>query len=212
MATITQPNLAQQSLLTYIRSKDFSFVLDELSRPEVVKKLVPNRHLSNPLNTSHVPMYGHSLGGGAAGYAMHTGEKRIAGVLNMDGEIPVIERPLTTPVEHPYMFMQAEGQPTWPQIWPYLNWAHWIKLARSHHGTFLDMTYLAHLLGLEPVPPEVAQSIGRLAGDRVMEIVTEYLDAFLKFVLHGKKSALLIGKYEGFTEVKIVRSKMNQGH
>jgi hypothetical protein len=62
-------------------------------------------------------------------------------------------------------------------------------------------------MGLEPVPPELAKSIGSLPGDRVMEIITEYAHAFFQFVLTGNESGLLKGENEGFTEVKVIRSK-----
>ena len=39
-----------------------------------------------------------------------------------------------------------------------------------------------------------------------MEIITGYLNAFLKFVLNGKESALLERQSDDFPEVKIVRS------
>jgi hypothetical protein len=125
----------------------------------------------------------------------------------MDGTTPAVQRPLKLNIKQPYMFMQAEPQPEWPGLWPRLNWALWVKLVKSHHGTFEDFPLLAHLMGLEPVPHEVAHSIGSLPGDRVMEIITEYAHAFFQFVLKGKEPKLLGGESKDFPDVKFVRSK-----
>lgn len=211
--TITEPNLHQQYKLARTRAQDFSFVLDELARPDIVKKLVPNRDPDNVLKTDLVPMYGHSLGGGSIAVAM-IAETRIAGGLNLDGSI-VTGPVLTIGVENPYMFIRAatfEGAPrtedeTWTQIWPHLVTASEVRLKQSAHGTFLDMPLLAQMLGLDPVPPEVATSIGKLPGDRAMEIVVEYVHAFLQFVLNGKEAALLTGADKDFPELTFVRSK-----
>jgi hypothetical protein len=194
---------------TITRAHDFSFLLDELSKPEVVKKLVPNRHPSYPLNTTYVPMYGHSSGGGSGGYAMQIGEKRIAGNLNMDGTEPPAQAPVKIDIKQPYMFMQASGspQPEWPKLWPLTNWALWIKLARSEHGTFQDYPILAHLKGLEPLPPVAAKVIGHLPGDEVMDIIISYAHAFFQFLLTGKEPKLLQGESKDFPDVSFVRSK-----
>jgi hypothetical protein len=207
LGTVRFPDTPLQNKRIITRVDDFSFLLDELSKPEVVKKLVPNRHPSNTLKTTHVPMYGHSAGGGSAGYAMQIGEFRIAGTLNMDGSTPTAQLPLKVNIKQPYMFMAAMRQPKWRELWQRLNWGLWVKLVRSQHATFEDFPFLAHLMGLEPVPPELAKSIGSLPGDRVMEIITEYAHAFFQFVLTGNESGLLKGENEGFTEVKVIRSK-----
>jgi hypothetical protein len=154
-------------------------------------------------------MYGHSLGGGSPAVAMHMGETRIAGALDFDGSIPPVKTVLAEGVNKPYMFMRAQRpeDTTWTQMWPHLNWGLEIQLHGSQHGTYLDTPLLAHLLGMEPVPPSVAKSIGRIPGDRAMEVITEYVHAFIGFVLTGKTPTLLKGESENFPEVDFIRSK-----
>jgi pimeloyl-ACP methyl ester carboxylesterase len=189
--------------------EDFSFVLDELSKPEVVKKLVPNRHPDNALDTDHVPIYGHSLGGGAATVAMGTGETRIAGVLSIDGPVPPIKGIYTKDFKNPYMLINSQenlGDLRWDKLWPQLNWALQIDMHHSVHGTFLDYGLLAHLMGIKTTP-ELAHLLGTIPGERVVEVMNEYVHAYLQFLFTGKEPHLLERESEDFPEMEFIRSK-----
>ena len=74
---------AEAELATLTRAQDASFVLDQLANTTVVSTLIrsfdPEQHPKG-LNTTHVAMFGHSLGGAAAASAM-LNDTRILGGL-----------------------------------------------------------------------------------------------------------------------------------
>ena len=175
---------------------------------KVVRKLMPNRHPHNVLKTDLVPMFGHSMGGGSAAIAMSMGETRIAGALNLDGEIPPIKTTYINGVKNPYMIInnpESLGETSWDRLWPHLNWGLQFQLQHSTHGTFLDNGLLAQLMGVK-ITPDLAEAFGTIPGERYQEILVEYVNAFAQYCLHGKESMLLKGA-SVIPEMKFVRSE-----
>ncbi|KAK6395184.1 hypothetical protein LTR81_026141 [Elasticomyces elasticus] len=200
-------------LLLDTRVSDARFVLDELEKPDVVHALFSDLSPYCRPDTNHVAIIGHSLGGATAMLASSK-DDRVLGALNMDGGLAGVRSFLQDGTDVPVLLFESDSnslpntqQPDWPKIWPQLtDWKLWLRLERSEHGTFTDFPYLVHLLGMEPVPPEMATAIGRISGDRVLEIMSAYVDAFLDFVLRAKHQKLLEGPTEAFSEVEYLRS------
>lgn len=173
------------------RVKDFQFVLDQLAKKSVVKSLAPGVWKGDaPPNLGHVPIYGHSEGGGAALTAMQRDERFIGG-LNYDGDLDSVPYDKNKGLKQPYIYFssQASGknEPDLIKLFPSFKWALNLFLKKSQHGTFTDLPLIAHVLGLEPLTGQVAQVFGKVPGDRGMEIMTAYTTAFLKFCLNGAK-------------------------
>ncbi|KAK4909381.1 hypothetical protein LTR49_021833 [Elasticomyces elasticus] len=200
-------------LLVDTRVSDARFVHDELEKPAIVHHLFSNLSPYCAPNTNHVAMIGHSLGGVTAMLAS-SNDNRVIGTLNMDGGLDGVRSFHQDGTDVPVLLFESDSnslpntqQPDWPKIWPQLrDWKPWLRLDRSEHGTFTDFPYLVHLSGIEPVPPEMATAIGRISGDRLMEIISACVDAFLDFVLRAKHRKLLEGPTEAFSEVEYLRS------
>ncbi|KAK5722019.1 hypothetical protein LTR17_014523 [Elasticomyces elasticus] len=194
-------------VLVDTRISDTRFVLDELTKPRVVHHLFPGASRDCGPDTNRVAMIGHSLGGITA-MLVPAKDSRFIGALNMDGWID-LQSLLQDEIGVPVLLFERidTHQPYWPKIWPHLlDWKLWLRLEGSAHDTFTDFPYLVHLLGLEPVSPELAMMIGRVPGDRALELISTYVGAFLDFVLKGKHQKLLEGSTEKFAEVDYVRS------
>src|SRR6202012_2160004 len=128
-----------------VRVGDTSFVLNELSRGDVVDKLFSG-HCSSPLGaglaTNRTGMFGHSFGGATAAAAMLQ-DSRVIGGVNLDGGLagPVINEGL----KNPFMLFghrSNDTSQTWIDIWPHLNWKLDIELLNSTHTTFSDIPLL----------------------------------------------------------------------
>jgi hypothetical protein len=192
------------------RAEDVSFVLDSLSNTTLAHSLIPNLPDSG-LNTTHVPMFGHSLGGSTAFSIIGT-DDRILGGLSLDGGLygPILLNGTTKPFmflgheNHTRENIDADPLLSWQTQWPSLRgWKRYAMVTGSLHYDFSDYPILFEELGITPVG-EVAKDailLGSLKGTRAFEIVTEYVGAFLEFVVHGKMSELLDGPVHDFPEV-----------
>jgi hypothetical protein len=192
------------------RADDVSFVLDSLSNTTLAHSLLPNLPDSG-LNTTHVPMFGHSLSGSTAFSVIGT-DDRIMGGLSLDGNLygPILPNGTTKPFmflgheNHTRENIDADPLLSWQTPWPSLmGWKKYAMVAGSLHYDFSDYPILFEELGITPVG-EVATDaflLGSLNGTRAFEIVTEYTAAFLDFVAHGKTSNLLDGPVQDFPEV-----------
>jgi len=211
--TISQEaQLATAYLATQTRVEDVSFVLDQLSNPEIAHSLVPNLPASG-LNTSYTAMFGHSLGGITA-YSAIQSDERIMGGLNMDGDLFVPQAQLDKGTDKPFMFMAHTGHTrtnhtadpllTWEQAWSTLTgWKKDIILADSQHYDFSDYPIVLETLGIKPTyrEAEFALLVGTLGAQRALTIVTTYVTAFLDFVFTGECAGILDGPVKAFPEV-----------
>ena len=167
------------------RAQDASFVLDQLSRPSVARRLLPGA--SRGLDMRRVAMHGHSLGSAAAAVTIQD-DSRVVGGVDIDGSFfgTVINAGLT---RHFLLFGRQNhtrfNDASWGEIWPHvLGWKRELKLAGSQHYTFSDLPILVETLGLtERLSPELAMMVGTLDGARSLEIVSAYIVAFMNFVL-----------------------------
>lgn len=91
---------------------------------------------------------------------------------------------------------------SWFAIWPKLRaFKLDIILANSLHYTFSDFPVVLQTLGIVPSKATEALLVTDLDGRRALKIVTTYVTAFLDFVLHNKKSALLERPVPEFPEI-----------
>lgn len=189
------------------RAQDASFVLDSLHNATLARDLVPNLPISG-LNTSHVAMFGHSLGGASALTTMIL-DDRVIGGLDMDGAFfpPAVEKG----TDRPFMIMAHEGHvrknsdplDSWAKAWPNLTgWKRDIIVNGALHYDFSDYPIVFETLGITP-PTRIEEKllVGNLKGGRALKIVTSYVTAFLDFVVYGKPSALLESPVEEFPEI-----------
>ncbi|EOA82629.1 uncharacterized protein SETTUDRAFT_165100 [Exserohilum turcica Et28A] len=185
-----------------VRVEDGRFVLSQLGRKDVVRKLAPGSACG--FNTSRVAFYGHSFGGATAISALMN-DTRFTGAINMDGT----QYGNQTDVKKPaLLFGRAKPSPhnrtndaSWEGVWRHLKgWRRELGLEDSEHLTFGDVPLLLKLIRL-PIP--VKPIIGSLDGERSFEIITTYIEAFMDYVLKGKKSELFDGPSEKFPEIVV---------
>ncbi|KIN06343.1 hypothetical protein OIDMADRAFT_38650 [Oidiodendron maius Zn] len=189
----------------YVRVQDISFVLDQLSLPSTILRLLPE--LAGRIDVSKVGIFGHSLGGATAAQAMLS-DRRFIGGINLDGMLfgSVIERGL----DRPFVIFAHEGHnlttdATWAAFWPNLSgFRRELILNGSTHGTFTDLPEVADLIGLRAeFPQQVTELLGSTLGERASQIIATYVSSFFGFVLKGKKSELYDGPSKDFPEVAI---------
>jgi len=210
-----------------VRVQDATFVLDQLANTTVVRQLIPGAY---KLDTSTVAMVGHSLGGAATASAM-VNETRITGGLDMDGEIfgDVLEEGFDKPfllfghTNNTRFYNGSDPDAklsalTWTELWSVVTgWKLELELASSLHYTFSDFPEQIQTLGLGLNATEM---VGLLSGgeeldemdaeaevatllkpERGLEIVVEYVVAFLEFALRGKEEGILKAPSRRFPEV-----------
>jgi dienelactone hydrolase len=184
------------------RVADVSFVLTQLGNLDVVKALVPGA--ANAFDASRAAILGHSFGGTTAISTLMQDE-RFVGAINMDGSQ---YGPLTNTDKPVLLFGRGEpsrrnrsNNPSWQSLWEYLKGKRWeVSLNYSEHLTFCDTPLLMKLGSMEKTVV-IEKMVGGLDGERAFEIVTEYVKAFLGFVLRGAESALLDGPSGEFPEM-----------
>ncbi|CAF9937198.1 MAG: hypothetical protein ALECFALPRED_007137 [Alectoria fallacina] len=191
-ANITTP--AQTDLDVATRAQDVSFLLDQLSANDTVHGVIPGVECG--LDVSRVAMFGHSFGGATTAAAMLS-DGRIAGGVNMDGTFygPVVKRGL----DRPFLLFSDPNTtplnyPNWAVMWSHLRgWKRELALAGSQHNTFSDIPLLTQLLGfsLFNSTSTLGSVLGTLDGERVLDVVTAYVVAFVAFVLNGTESEIL---------------------
>jgi hypothetical protein len=193
------------------RAQDARFVLTALQNATLAHEIIPNLPATG-LNTSHVAMFGHSLGGATA-LAVTASDPRVVGGLNMDGAFfgPVAMQG----TDKPFMILAVEGHTrngsdflydgkgSWAEAWPHLTgWKRNMMVNDTLHYDFSDTPIVYETLGITPgknTSLEVA--IGGLGGKRALDITTSYVGAFLDFVMYGKCSPLLDGPVDDYPEV-----------
>ncbi|MGW8374576.1 alpha/beta hydrolase [Streptomyces sp. ODS28] len=179
------------SRVTKGRSRDVSFLLDELLRryPQVV-------------DARRIGMAGHSIGGSAAARTMRDDPRVRAGV-NLDGTF-FSSVPREGLDGRPFLMLGAGAghmpggeDGTWSSAWKRLDgWKRWLTVSGGDHMTFTDMPVLSDQLGIEN--PEAP-----LSGDRSARITRSYVGAFFDQHLRGiTPQPLLEGPTKGNPEVR----------
>ena len=189
-----------------VRAADASFVLDQLSKPQVIKQLFskqPPALQRKHLTTSRAGMFGHSIGGATAATAMLNDPRIISGV-NLDGGLygPVINEGLSKPF---MLFGHKDNSTslTWIDIWPHLNWKLDVEILNSTHTTFTDIPLLAELAFGTPLPGFVQGIVGQIPGRRARDVVSMYVASFFNETLGCEPQALLQRASPKFPEIEI---------
>ncbi|KAL6241906.1 hypothetical protein RBB50_011151 [Rhinocladiella similis] len=212
-ANINDSDINQLDAALAVRVKDLSFVIDQMRNRTVTRAILKN--LYGKVNLAHVLMFGHSIGGAAAASTISQDHRALGGV-NLDGTLfgSVVSHGL----DKPFMIFAHEGKnqstdPSWATIWPHLNSSKvQVSVLGSAHGTYMDFPLIIDTLGLRAqLPPKVlAEEIGTVEGDRILTILTTYIDSFFQFVLRHPASPLLQQDSPMFPEVIVANSTLGK--
>ena len=196
---------AQSEQDVNVRAKDASFVLDELAKPGIVRRLFPGAAKTanfKGLATGQVGIFGHSIGGATAATATLE-DNRIKGGVNLDGGLygPVISKGL----KDPFMLFGHKDNSTsqtWIDIWPHLDWKLDTEILNATHTTFTDIPLLAELIFGDPLPSFVQGVVGGVPGTRARDVVSTYVAAFMKMILKCEPQALLQRQDSAYPEIE----------
>ncbi|KAH7109062.1 Alpha/Beta hydrolase protein [Dendryphion nanum] len=189
-----------------VRVADSRFVLNQLGKADVVKKLLPGA--SCGLNTKSVGFYGHSFGGATA-IAAASSDPRFLAAANLDGR-QFGDLSSLRPQQSILFFGRAEPNPhnrtddeTWQTGFAAAKgWKRVLGLKDSAHSTFADFVVLAEVARL-PLSEELKELVGGLEAGRVVEILGTYVKSFFGRVLKGERTGLFEGGKKEFPEVVV---------
>lgn len=202
-ANITTDAQIEQAL--DVRVKDVSFILDKLSHPSAVQQIIPSS--CGDLDTAHVLVAGHSLGGATAAQSALEDSRLIGGV-NLDGTF--FGSVVTHGLVKPFLIFGHEGKNqstdvSWKVLWPRLRaWKRELELKGSQHATFSDLPVLVDVLGLRVKLPGVDELLGTIKGERARLVVSTFVAAFAGFVRGTGGEQLFEGSMKLYPEVSIV--------
>lgn len=172
-----------------VRTKDTSFVLDELLRSKLGALIDPRR----------IGMAGHSAGGAVTTQAM-LADPRIRAGADLDGSVHV---PIpASGLARPFLFVGRTesyhpGQPPydgWERDWPNLTgWKRWLMVSGTVHDSFNDLGVLAAQLGID-----LGASIDQY---RALAITRTYVSAFFDQHLRCRPQPLLATPSPAYPEV-----------
>ncbi|MGV9776539.1 alpha/beta hydrolase family protein [Streptosporangium sp. NPDC003464] len=183
-----KPPEGGQATITKNRSKDISFVIDELTGRH------PTWRKARMIASKRIGMAGHSLGGDAAAATM-AADRRVRAGVNLDGTFhpaPALHRPFLL------LGSQADHVPgkdhTWDEGWAKMRgWKRWLTVTRTDHISFTDLTILQKAVGRSG-PDD-------LSPQRSLEITRTYVAAFFDLHLKGREQPLLNGPSPADPEV-----------
>ncbi|MEU4247096.1 alpha/beta hydrolase [Amycolatopsis sp. NPDC026612] len=176
-----------------VRTKDTSFVLDELLRSRWGALIDPRR----------IGMTGHSAGGAVTTQAM-LADPRIRAGADLDGSVHV---PIpASGLSRPFMFVGsmddytpgAEGPyDDWETDWTHLTgWKRWLMVSGTVHSSFTDLGVLAGQLGVD-----IGDSIDPY---RALAITRTYVSAFFDLNLRCRPQPLLSTPSPAYPEVTFI--------
>ncbi|UYM04581.1 alpha/beta hydrolase family protein [Solicola gregarius] len=172
------------------RSEDVSFVLDRL-----LSDRSPWRY-ARTIDSDHIGMAGHSIGGNTAATAM-SNDRRVDAGVNLDG---TFFAPVRGALDRPFMLLGDErlhapdgGDESWPRDWSkFTDARYWFSVTDGGHFTFIDFPVLREQLGMEPGP---------ISGRRSMDLTRTYVNAFFDEHLRGRDRPVLDGPSPQWPEV-----------
>ncbi|MGV9269103.1 alpha/beta hydrolase family protein [Kitasatospora sp. NPDC003701] len=182
------------------RARDIPFVLDRLTGPRSAWRY------SALIDSRHIGMAGHSIGGAASSATMAVDPRVDAGV-NLDGTFftPVPEgglggRPFLMLAGDPALLPPDFPDTSWEDTWSRLDgWKRWLTVTGAGHPTFTDWPVLGDAAGYpHPETP--------LSGTRSQQITRAYVGAFFDLHLRGLPAPRLDGPTAADPEVLFHRS------
>lgn len=185
------------------RAADYQFIVDSLSDPDTLRQIPGLEEGCAKLRTDAVGAFGHSLGGAASAQAMSNYSTFTCGA-NFDGSMygPVTHSGL----DKPFVQMTAHNHTrfndkTWAEFWENLDgFKREFNLNGTFHITFEDVTIYRDLLG-DDFPMEQGELYGTLPGGTLLQIETEFMDAFFGSCFKGQDVGELDQLLDEFPEV-----------
>jgi dienelactone hydrolase len=188
-----------------VRTKDSSFVIDQLSNKTFITQIPGIVHRN--FKQSKIAMFGHSLGGTTT-LSVLEGDGRVLGGVSLDGPIFGAEEEIGT--RKPFLLFGRDNHtrcndPAWGEVWKHLTgWKAEITLANSTHFTFADIGAVFTEAGLIGVLDPGRLMYGSINLVRATVVEIAYLRAFFDFVLKGGKDTLFRHPDPSFPEITIV--------
>ncbi|MFC9439218.1 alpha/beta hydrolase family protein [Nocardia sp. NPDC057030] len=190
------------------RVADTRFVLDQLDRlhrgeqPDAENRALP-AGLAGALDLSKVGMFGHSLGGYAAGEAMFH-DRRITAGINFDGSMSAGRLGEVTQhgLDRPFLLVGADGvhpqtgrgfehshandaDPSWGQFWAnQRGWKRDLHFDGAAHNSFTDLQVAVPQCASLLTTEAREQEVGTINPARSVDAQQDYIAAF--FDLHLK--------------------------
>ncbi|MBW4605631.1 MAG: hypothetical protein KME29_40300 [Calothrix sp. FI2-JRJ7] len=194
-----------------IRSKDVSFVLNELNRINVKDS---QGIFTGRLDLNRVGIFGHSLGGDTAIEAMWR-ERRLKAGINMDGGSygELLSSKNNKSLNRPFLVMSHDGADKALQLFYQRQKtnAYTLTLKGSKHNTFIDLglilpAFKAH--SITQTKSQIEQVIGSIEPQRAANIISVYTLAFFNQYLQGKNETILTKPSPNYPEV-LIESRIN---
>jgi predicted dienelactone hydrolase len=177
----------QKSLFRW--AEDISFSINELERLNN-----GNGFFSGRLDLDRIGVFGVSFGG-AASTQVCVHEKRCRAAISMD--CPQFGDLLDSDVSQPIMFMSSEQYEGMNDIFLQLkdNPLYMVMIRNTTHQNFSDVSVWGELFRM--------QMLGKIDGERCLQIQNRYIHAFFEKHLKGIDSKLLHGPSPEYPEVDI---------
>lgn len=177
----------QKSLQRWV--EDISFTMDELERINKGKGIFSGR-----LDLSKLGVFGVSFGG-AASTQVCVHEKRCKAAISMD--CPQFGDLLDHEISQPILFMSSEQYKGKNDIFFELknNPLYMILVKNTTHQNFSDISIWGGLFKI--------QLLGKIDGERFLQILNTYILAFFDKHLKGKDNSLLKGPSPDYPEVYV---------
>jgi pimeloyl-ACP methyl ester carboxylesterase len=199
------PTLSADAQSLDVRTKDSSFVIDQLSNETFITQIPGIVHRT--FRNSKIAMFGHSLGGTTT-LSVLEADKRVLGGVSLDGPIFGNEEELGT--SKPFLLFGRDNHtrfndPAWAEAWKHLTgWRAEITLANSTHFTFADNGAIFTEVGLIDSLDPGRSMYGSIDLVRATVVEIAYLKAFFDFVLKEGKDTLFRHADPAFPEITIV--------
>ncbi len=171
----------------YIWAADVSFTIDE------IEKLNRNdQSFVGKIDLNRIGVLGWSFGGATSGQVCIT-DKRCKAGINLDG-LPhgdLVDKEIT----QPFMFMRNGSRVMAQHFLNQVNNdVYVVKINGTTHFDFADMTMFN--------VPQINQILGKIKGQRAIDVVSRYTVGFFDKYLKGKRVPLLDGPSADFPEVE----------
>jgi len=189
-------------LVTHVRAQDTVFLLEQLVDPTVLRQIpgLGNRGL----DTSHVGMFGHSIGGAATLEAMGL-DSQIVGGVNLDGTFQGkqmllgMDRPFLLICAPAEVFESSPAASSFGKTWPHLTgWKAALKIASATHMSFADYATFFKLPGVWDIVDPNKKMYGTI-DLRMQTVQMAYLKAFFDFMLKEGSDQRVAGNQLGST-------------
>jgi dienelactone hydrolase len=188
-----------------VRTKDSSFVIDQLSNTTFITQIPGIVH--RDFKSSKIAMFGHSLGGTTT-LSVLEANKRVLGGVSLDG--PLFGNEITLGTKKPFLLIGRDNHthfndPAWAETWKHLTgWRAEITLANSTHFTFLDNGAIFTEVGILDVVDPGNAEYGTINLVRATVVEIAYLKGFFDFVLLGVKDTMFKHPDPAYPEISIV--------